>query len=476
LYWFTFLCEKFDNVKNAITECKAMDNLSLHKHVKKPSLPEHSVIMPMLQSITRPLAGLTAIHNAHGELVLGRFLNKKLLFVSAPEYIEQIFSHEARGLVGRGVYDAKKTFFGNGLVNSQSEVWSKQRRLIQPLFTKDAVKHWEQIIVTEAAAMTAKLKTQTDTQTNLTVDIKDLIQRIFIRILLGKTVEAIPNSAELLKVINTISQELLPQLVTEIIFGSRVKHLIPLKNKRFQTAVNYIKAFINQEIEKKLEQQGDDLVSLFIQARDRNTSYAMSHELLQDEAVNMFFAGQDTTINTLLWFFYLIGKHVHVRNKIAAEIRQLPNEPLTAAQLGQLSYTKAVLYETLRLYPPTSALSLQAIEDFELGAYTIAKGTTIMLSMYATHHNARLWERPNEFNPDRFADSAQPERHKYSFFPFGGGLHNCIGRHFAELEMLLIIATLCREIGFETEVNAKEAIGVTLKPDRPLIGRVLPVE
>ncbi|WP_347987469.1 cytochrome P450 [Methylomonas sp. AM2-LC] len=449
-----------------------MDNLTLQNRAKMPSLVEHSVILPMLQSITKPLVGLTSIHNAYGELVLGHVFNKKILFISAPEYIEQIFSYEARGLVGRGLYEAKKSFFGNGLVNSQSEVWSKQRRLIQPLFTRDAVKAWEQIIVSEAADTTAQLKAVTDAQTNLTVQIKSLIQRIFIRILLGKTAESIPNSAELLKVIDIISQELLPQLATEIIFGSRVKRFIPLKNKRFQTAVNYLKAFINQEVEQKLEQQGDDLISLFIKARDRNTGYAMSHELLQDEAVNMFFAGQDTTINTLLWFFYLTGKHAHVRNKIAAEIRLLPNELLTAAHLSQLSYTKATLNETLRLYPPTSALSTQAIEDFQLGAYTITKGTSIMLSMYATHYNTRLWERPNEFNPDRFADTAHPERHKYSFFPFGGGLHNCVGRHFAEMEMLLIIATLCREITFETEVNVKEAIGVTLKPDRPLIGRV----
>ena len=373
------------------------------------------------------------------------------------------------------LYDAKKTFFGNGLINSQSEVWSKQRRLMQPLFTKEAVKNWEKVIVSEAAAKTDKLKSAANTQINLTAEIKNLIQRIFIRILLGKSVESICNSGELLKVIDTISQDLLPQLVTEIIFGGRLKRFIPIKTKRYRAAVNYLKAFIHQEIEEKLGNQGEDLISLFIQARDRNTGYAMPYELLQDEAVNMFFAGQDTTINTLLWFFYLTGKNANVRNKIAAEIGQLPDEPLTSTYLSQLSYTKAALNETLRLYPPTSALSTQTIEEIELGEYTIAKGTTIMLSMYATHHNARLWERPDEFNPDRFADTALPERHKYSFFPFGGGSHNCIGRHFAELEMLLIIATLLSKFTFETDMNAKEAIGITLKPNQPIIGRVLPI-
>lgn len=451
------------------------ENVTPTSPMPKPVLPEHSVIMPMLQLIWRPIATLAAIHNTYGELVLGRLFSKKILFICAPEYIEQIFNLEGKGLLNRSfLYNAKKVLFGDGLVNSENEVWSKQRRLMQPLFTKEAIKQWEQLIVTEASTAATRLKTA-HAPVNLTIEMKNLIQRIFIQVLLGKSVDNISNSAELIKVIEIICQELPLQLGGEIVLGSRLKRFIPLKFKRYHAAVDYLKAFISQEIAEKQQQPGLDLISLLIQSNDRNTGYTMPDELLQDEAVNLFFAGQETTINALLWFFYLAGKHAEVRNKIANEISQLPNEPLNSAHLNQLNYTKAALNETLRLYPPTSALSTQTVQDIQLGEYTIGKGTTVLLSMYTTHHNPRLWNEPESFNPDRFLESSK-ERHKYAFFPFGGGVHNCIGKHFAELEMLLIIASFYREFSFETDIIAKEAFSVTLKPDKQIIGRVLSVD
>ncbi|WP_036275812.1 cytochrome P450 [Methylomonas sp. 11b] len=452
-----------------------MAHVTSQTQPQKTSLPEHSVILPMMQLIWRPLATLAWIHNQYGDLVLGRLFGRKILFVCNPEHIEQIFNLEGKGLLNRDfLYDAKQVLFGNGLVNSQNEVWSKQRRLMQPLFTKEAVKHYEAIMIEEAAAVAGNLKNAAGGQVNLTLAMKNLIQRIFIRTLLGKSVDSISNSAELIKVIEVICRELPVQLGSEIIFGSRLKRFIPLKSKRYHAAVDYLKAFIREEIAEKQHNPGQDLISLLIQSSDRSTGYTMPDELLQDEAVNLFFAGQETTINTLLWFFYLTGKHADVRNKIAAEIRQLPEEPLCASHLSQLRYTKAALNETLRLYPPTSALSTQTVQDIELSGYSIPKSTTVLLSMHTTHHHPRLWQTPEQFNPDRFLETAAPERHTFSFFPFGGGVHNCIGKHFAELEMLLIIASFIREFSFETNITAKEAFSITLKPDQPVVGRIIP--
>ncbi|PKD41027.1 cytochrome P450 [Methylomonas sp. Kb3] len=453
-----------------------MENSTLLNRSKKTSLPEHSVLLPMMQLIWRPLATLAGIHKQYGELVLGRLLGRYILFVCDPEYIEQIFNLEGKGQLNRNfLYGAKKSLFGNGLVNSESQVWSKQRRLMQPLFTKDTVKNYELIMVEEAAAMAEELKKAASGQVDLSTEIKRLIQRIFIRILLGKSVDQLSNGAELIKVIEIICQELPVQLGSEIVLGRRLKRFIPLKSKRYLAAVNYLQTFIGAEIAQTRTNPGQSLISQLMQASDRSTGYTMPDNLLQDEAVNLFFAGQETTINTLVWFFYLTGRHPEVRDKIAAEIRSLPNETLSAAHLGQLSYTKAALNETLRLYPPTSALSTQTIQDIELGDYAIPAGTIVLLSMHTTHHSARLWDSPDAFNPDRFLETATPGGHKYAFFPFGGGLHNCIGRHFAELEMLLVIASFFKAFTFETDISVKEAFSVTLKPDRPVVGRVEPI-
>jgi cytochrome P450 len=119
-----------------------MQNPSLNNPTQKPNLPEHSVLIPMLRLISQPIATLASIHNRYGEVVLGRLFGKKILYVCDPVYIEQIFNLEAKGQLNRDfLYAAKQVFFGNGLVNSESQLWSKQRRLMQPLFSKEAVKH-----------------------------------------------------------------------------------------------------------------------------------------------------------------------------------------------------------------------------------------------------------------------------------------------------------------------------------------------
>jgi len=216
------------------------------------SLKEQSLIVPILQSIRRPLAALTTIHRNYSDLVLARFFKKKLLFVSKPEHIEEVYSQEAKGLLSRDfLYDAKKSLFGDGLVNSKNDTWVNQRRIMQPLFTKEAVIEWEKVIINEADNTRNKLKNTTDQNINLSCELKTLIQRIFIRVLMGKSVDTLSNNDLLIKSIDTISNGLLPQLVTQIISNGKLMWLMPHKKRAYQHAVNQLTAFVNQEIASK---------------------------------------------------------------------------------------------------------------------------------------------------------------------------------------------------------------------------------
>ncbi len=438
------------------------------------TLKEQSMIVPILQCIQNPLTALSSIHKNYGDLVLARFFNKKLLFVCKPEHIEQVYSQEVAGKLSRDfLYEAKKSLFGDGLVNSKREIWTKQRRILQPLFTKEAVAEWENIFIYEAANSLCSLKAAANQQINLSVELKSLIQRIFIKTLIGKSVTDIIDSDALLNAIDAISQGLLPHMVTQIISNGKLMWLMPNKKWRYQAAVNHLQVFINREIGGQCDQTDHDLITLFKRAQDKKTGYIMTKELLKDEVVNLFFAGQDTTVNTLIWFFYLISKHESVHEKITAEIRTYKDDLLTAEHLAKLSYTKATLYETLRLYPPTTALATHAIEDVVIGSQHISQGTTIILDLFVTHRNEKLWTQPNEFYPEHFlSKETEIERHKYAFFPFGGGLHNCLGRHFAELEMMIVIVTLLREFSFKSKTVVKEAASMTLKPDRDVMASI----
>ena len=245
-------------------------------------LRKQSLIVPIVQSIRRPLIALTAIHRRYGDLVLADFFKKKILFVCKPEHIEEVYCQEAKGLLSRDfLYAAKKSVFGDGLVNSKNDIWVNQRRIMQPLFTKEAVIDWEKVIINEADFARNKLNNTTDRKINLSYELKDLIQRIFIRVLMGRSVETLSNKDLLISSIDTISNGLLPQLVTQIISNKTLLLLMPHKKRQYLNAVNHLTDFVNQEIDNKYKQPGHDLISLLIQAKDNKTNYTMTKDLLK---------------------------------------------------------------------------------------------------------------------------------------------------------------------------------------------------
>ena len=142
----------------------------------------------------------------------------------------------------------------------------------------------------------------------------------------------------------------------------------------------------------------------------------------------------------------MIGRQESIHQAISEEIDRHKDEPLTPGNLAKLSYTRAALYETLRHYPAATAITRQpVVNHFELDNHTISQDTTLLISVYATHHDKQLWEQPDSFYPEHFSNpELAGKRHRYAFLPFGGGIHNCIGKHLAEQEMMIIIVNLLR--------------------------------
>lgn len=440
-----------------------------------PFIKEHSLLIPLLRCMNNPVKTLTAIHSQYGDVVLGRFFNKRLLFVCHPEHIQAVYAQEARGMLSRDfLYEAKKSLFGDGLVNSKSDTWTQQRRLMQPIFSKEAVGVWERVFINEVADTNAKLLSVAPGTINISKALKRLIQRIFVQVLTGRSVDTLSNSEALIQAIESISRGMLPHLVAEMISNGKLMKLMPAKSRAYHAAVHYLSAYVSQEIVHTQAGSEHSLISAMRQAVDTKTGYSMSTPLLTDEAINLFFAGQDTTLNTLSWFFYLLGRNEIVHDRVTAEVKNYSDEPLNTENLQKFAYTRAALSEAQRLFPPAAALSTQAIAEIEVGGQRIAKDTIIILSMYATHRHPKLWEKPNEFYPEHFLNLQAGKRHKYAYFPFGGGLHNCIGRHFAELEMMIIIVSLLRTFTFKTLGDIREAASMTLKPARDVIATVSP--
>jgi enediyne biosynthesis protein E7 len=449
----------------------------MNKSIPTSKLNEQNLFFPLLRLITNSSAALTTVHKKHGELVLTRFFGKLILFVSKPEAIEHIFSQEAKGNVSRdALYAAKKPVFGDGLVNSKNELWTNQRKLMQPFFSKEAIACWNELMVEETAAMVNRIKAEGKAEINISKEIKLVVQSIVTRILFGNQLDTAKRSI-LMDCVDTIIRGLVPQLSAGVLGANIINYLFIWQNQRFNRAVKQFADFVEHSLKENTNTNENSLLSLLSQATDKKTGYAMTEALLKDEAITLYLAGQDTTINTVVWFFYLIGKHEAVQKTISEEVRRHKNQPLTPETLAKLTYTRAALSETLRKYPAATAVSRNPIiDDFVLEGNRIPKDTSMFISIYAAHHDAQNWEKPDDFYPEHFSNpELANKRHRHAYLPFGGGIHNCIGKHLAEQEMLIIIISLLREFSFKTEMTVKTAISVTMKPDRDVLVSVKPL-
>ena len=193
----------------------------------------------------------------------------------------------------------------------------------------------------------------------------------------------------------------------------------------------------------------------------------MTDRQLRDEVMTMLLAGHETTSLALSWTFFLLSQHPAVERRLADEADHVVGDRRAAfADADRLTYTRMVLDETMRLYPPAWGFSRLAIADDRIGGYKVPAGSIVFLIPYVVHRRPTWWPDPERFNPDRFAPEAAAERPRFAYFPFGGGPRHCIGYQFALLEAQLILATVTRRYRIQLapgqQISAEPLI--TLRP------------
>jgi long-subunit acyl-CoA synthetase (AMP-forming)/cytochrome P450 len=189
----------------------------------------------------------------------------------------------------------------------------------------------------------------------------------------------------------------------------------------------------------------NDLLSMLIAAHDEQTDQVMDDEQLKDELMMLLVMGHMTTAMAITWTWHLLARHPDVDDRVRSEIAAVVGaRPPELRDVAGLTYTRRVIEETLRLYPPSWVLSRIAREDDEIGGYRIPAGAVVQLSPYVTHRRPELWESPERFDPDRFLPERAAARPRFSYYPFGGGPRVCIARDLALLELPLILATVAQ--------------------------------
>ena len=155
---------------------------------------------------------------------------------------------------------------------------------------------------------------------------------------------------------------------------------------------------------------------MLMEARDEESGEPMGDQQLRDEVMTIYLAGHETTANALSWAWYLLSKNLEAAREVRAEAsRVLGGRTAGSGDLSRLVYTRMVIDETLRLYPPAWILTRETVEDDGIGEYRISGGSKLLISPYVTHHRADLWENPEEFDPERFAPGNGDERPRYAY-------------------------------------------------------------
>ena len=194
----------------------------------------------------------------------------------------------------------------------------------------------------------------------------------------------------------------------------------------------------------------DDLMNRLMSARDPETGQTMNDEQLIDNLLTFYLAGHETTARALAWTLFLVAQFPEWSERLCREIDSVTGgAPVEATHVERLVLTQQVLKESMRLYPPVPLMSRQAAADTALAGQAIRAGTSVVMPIYAIHRHARRWERPDEFDPERFAPGREEAIPRYQYMPFGAGPRICIGRAFAEIEAAAILATLLQHARFE---------------------------
>jgi cytochrome P450 len=409
-----------------------------------PPGPRGNVVLGSIGDIYRDrLRFVLDVAGTYGDVARYRVAHMRMYQVSSPEGVGRIL-HDNHRNYSKDVatFGTLRLFLGNGLFTSDGDFWRRQRRLAQPAFHRRRVAAFGGLMTDATLEMLDRWRPYADQGQPLDVatEFSRLTMEVATRALFSTSVEGD---------ISTIGGAI-ATLLDDVTFRFTFPFYPPLRvptprNRRFLAARATLDEVVYGIISERRQRPGEheDLLALLMEARDEETGEGMSDKQLRDEVITLFLAGHETTANALTWASYLLSAHVAVAHRLQAEVDEaLEGRIPTASDLPRLPYTRMVIDETLRLYPPAWITNRRTIEADTVCGNRIPADALVSISPYVTHRDPKLWENPEGFDPDRFSPERAAGRPHYAYFPFGGGPRQCIGKGFALMEATLVLALL----------------------------------
>ncbi len=387
------------------------------------------------------LASLTRWAHEYGDVVWARFGPRVVVFLNHPDLVEEVLVNQNRKFIKHyRLRDATRTL-GQGLLISEGEFWRGQRKLAQPAFHRERIAAYGALMVQLTERM---LLGWADAQVR---DAQDDMMRLTLEIV-AKTLfdaEIAGDSADVSAAMETLMQAFVVRTASLV----NPPHWLPTPmNIRVERAIRRLERILHAVIAERRKSGEDrgDLLSMLLRAQDEESGRRMTDSQLRDEVMTLFMAGHETTANTLAWAWFLLAGHPEAEARLHKELEAvLGGRPPEFADLPRLPYTESVINETLRVYPTVWMVGRENTEPVELGGFPIPVGTTLFMPQWVIHRDARWFDDPDVFRPERWEGGLLQRLHRYAYFPFGGGPRICIGNNFALMEAALVLATVAQK-------------------------------
>ncbi|MEU9098679.1 cytochrome P450 [Streptomyces sp. NPDC048361] len=415
-----------------------------------------------------PLAFLTRLRDDFGDAVTWSLGPRRSLFISHPQHIRELLAAREDTYEILEIGWAFKQITGKSVILSKGGDWRRKRSLVQPTVRPRQVRTYADAMVDSAGA--AADAWRDGARIDVRREMALITQRIVLRTLfgndLGEQTRALGDAMD----------------VAEREVGAEVRGIglfLPgwVRTPARRRVLNAV-ATIDREVHRLIGErrdaarpadERDDLVTRLLAARD-GEGRPLSLREVRNEAVTLWAAGHETTSTALTWVLYLLSRAPEVRARLEAELQDvLAGRPPAIDDYERLAWTRQIVKEAMRLYPPVWLIPAVARAGATLGGARIPVGTTVWCSTWTTHRDPRWFPAPEEFRPQRWAADAPDVVPDHAWYPFGGGPRTCLGARFAQVEAVLVLATLAQRFRVDlpsTEVGPR--VGLLLQPATPL--------
>ena len=401
-----------------------------------------------------------------------RMLWRHVVVANHPDHVRHVMLDNAdnyvRSALSRRLLEPG---LGKGLLTTEGATWRRQRRTMAPAFAAKRIADFAPAMVDAAERL---VEDWTLASPTATIDVAEAMSGLTLAIISEAmfSVRVDPEIALIGQAVATYQSAIRPSVADLLGLPEWLpRPAVARARKLFGESDRVIRRLID---ERRRSGGPDDLLAMLLAVPEGDDPPASAKEV-RDQVATIFTAGHETTANTLAWTFYLLSQHPADLVRLEDELdRVVGDRPVRAEDVPELPFTKMVIEESMRLYPPAHTMSREALGPDRLGDIELKKGSNVLIVPWLLHRHRKLWDRPDEFRPERFTPDQVAARPRFAYIPFGAGPHICIGAAFAMTEAILCLATLAKRFRLTLVPGmVVEPVGqITLRPKHGLPMRV----